>query len=472
MAARARTVLLSERRRVMVRLNSSEFGRQRLEQMPALKPDTLKGVDLDSPNALLEINERALRGLIDGVLDVLPELDRRRIESVTVESDTTSASTRSFSDGSHLVMVSDAMMTLVDLLGALLSAWTASKGRLRITSTMRRTWQARRSSEVAATDPLVLGGAASLRYTIVHQRLWAMSAKVLPQYDIRTALTDTERGFGPWALFYILAHELGHIALGHTHPDAPRDARTQSRNELAADDFAYPTCTRLFGGGDAAANITGVVAIVAQSAIALSTDHLFVRSPETHPPVLTRLRRIAAQHPGPVEAATSSYWGLTEMVSRGIDADSPLPEHYWAAMMDRPEFDTRHHSANYFTMIRGMDLIAGYTPERVRTFIDGLTEHSAPQNIRDEIARVDLQAVARALEYFAQGEAPRAVDALGVRHRPAILDVGRSLSFHALVESLLDSAALSDEGSHPELTVRTIAFTLANLAAPLLTRND
>lgn len=336
MAARARHILLSERRRTMALLRSTELGRDKLREMPSLKPEELADVDLDSPDALQEINERALREMIDGVLEHVPHIEASMIETVTVETDTTTASTRSFPDGSHLIMISDAMMTLVDLLGALTSAWSKSKGRTRLTSTVRRATQARQSTQLAESDPLILGGAAALRYYIVHQRLWASSAKVSTHVDGRTAMNDTERGLGAWALFYILAHELGHVALEHTRQ--PKDAETQRHNELAADDFAYPVCTRLFGGGKKAANITGIVATIAHCAIAISTNPMFVRTPpETHPPAFTvRLDRIAATYPPtPMRTVVASYWGLIEMVSRGLDVATPLPEHYWTAMLER-----------------------------------------------------------------------------------------------------------------------------------------
>lgn len=454
----------------MALLNSTEFGRERLQEMPTLKPEALSDVDLDSPDALQVINERALRELVDGVLEVAPDLDRTRIETVTVDTDTTSASTRSFQDGSHLIMVSDAMMTLVDLLGALLSAWSASKGGFRVISAVRRTMQARRSSELAGSDPVVLGGAASLRYYIVHQRLWASSAKVSTHVDARTAMNDTERGFGALSLFYVLAHELGHIALGHTSTAAAHDANMQHDNELAADDFAYPTCVRLFGGGNDAANITAIVATIAQSAIALSTDPLFVRSPETHPAFEVRLRRIAEQNPAPMETAARSYWGLTEMVSRAIDAGTPLPENYWTAMLERPEFDTRQHRGAYFTMIRGMDMVAGFTPERAWQHIEDMTDASAPQGVRDDIGNAHLPSIACALNHLARSDAVSAVHALGVGRPTAVLDGELPLSFHALVEALLDSKALGGQDGKPGLSLRTTSFILANLAAPLLTR--
>ncbi len=472
MAARARSVLRSERRRTLALLNSSEYGRERLRELRDLKPETLEDVSLDRPDALQEINERALRALMDGVLDVVPQLDRRMIETVTVDTDTTSASTRSFPDGSHLIMVSDAMMTLVDLLGALLSAWSRSKGRTRITSSLRRTFQARRSSELTATDPVILGGAASLRYYIVHQRLWASSAKVSTDVNTHAAMHDTERGFGAWALFYVLAHELGHIALAHAKYARPRAADAQRQNELAADDFAFPICTSLFGGGSEAGNVTAIVATIAQSAIAISTDPLFVRSPETHPPFQDRLHRIATLNPAQMETVTNAYWGFTEMVSRGIDVGTPLPEQYWTAMLARPEFDSRHHDASYFNMIRGMDMVSGWTPEQAWRCIEDMTDAEAPQSVQDDIGNADIPAVARAIGHLAHDDVASAVDALGLRCATAILNRDLPLSFHALVEGLLDSEALGGQDSNPGLHLRTIAFILAHLAAPLVTRSE
>jgi len=470
MAARARSILLSERRRMMALLKSTEFGRQRLQEMPKFKPDSLSDVDLEDPGALQEITERALHQLLDGVLDVLPGVDRTTIETVTVDTDTTSASTRSFPDGSHLIMVSDAMMTLVDLLGALLSTWSASKGRTRLTSAIRRTAQAGRSSQLAESDLLVLGGAATLRYYIVHQKLWASSAKVFPRSDTQVATVDPERGFGAWALFYLLAHELGHITLRHSAPTPAEDLETQRCNELAADDFAYQTCTKLFGGGKDAGNITAIVATIAQSAIAISTDPLFVRSPETHPPFRARLDRIARQNPKQMHTAASGCWGLAEMVSRGITVATPLPERYWTAMLERPEFDTRQHSEGYFKMIRGMDMVSGYTPTRTWNYIEAMTEDDAPESVRHDIDNADIRAVANVLGHLARGDIDAAVDSLGVFDPAPVLDKQAPLSFHALVEALLASNALGGKRCKQGFALRTTAFALAHLAAPLLAR--
>ncbi len=285
------------------------------------------------------------------------------IETVTVETDTTTASTRSFPDGSHLIMISDAMMTLVDLLGALTSAWSKSKGRTRLTSTVRRATQARQSTQLAESDPLILGGAAALRYYIVHQRLWASSAKVSTHVDGRTAMNDTERGLGAWALFYILAHELGHVALEHTRQ--PKDAETQRHNELAADDFAYPrlhqTLWRWQEGREHHRDRCYDRALRHRHQY---QSHVRPNPPGNSPPAFTvRLDRIAATYPPtPMRTVVASYWGF----DRNGEPRTRRSHATARALLDgdarTPEFDTRHHRANYFTLIRGMDMITGYTP--------------------------------------------------------------------------------------------------------------
>jgi hypothetical protein len=60
------------------------------------------------------------------------------------------------------------------------------------------------------------------------------------------------------------------------------------------------------------------------------------------------------------------------------------------------EFDTRQHSAGYFKMVRGMDMITGYTPERAWRYIEDMTDDDAPQSVRDDIGNADIPAVARA----------------------------------------------------------------------------
>lgn len=469
-AAAARQMLVSERQRTLDLLASTDLGRAAIDEFNAHKPSSaaFAGIGrLDEPGSAQLLIERGLRSCFDAVTKLIEDRSLvKDVEVVAVDSDTTSASTRSFPDGSHLIMVSDALMSLLQTLGELIVVWSKSKGRFRLFSTVRRVREYDMRDDLASTDPVIIGGAATLRYFILHQRAWATSAHVGTTLSLRDKLHAPELSLVSSALLFVLAHEVGHVALRHSRIACEVPADEQAR-ELEADLFAFEVLHRMTNNADAAY----ASAVLALSAIAITTGPLFIRAPETHPPVADRIANLFNHHPQGLQFA-KAYWGFIEMVTGAIAVEQPLDQRCWEAMISQKEFDTRHHRREYFTLIRGFDNCININPKGARDLI--LSQDDMPESMRKNFDRIDRSAVEECLMNLQSGHIDSALYALGVQRTQKLLDPMVPLSFHSMVSALSTCAALGFDGEldvPAPLDIKVPAMLLTTCATPLLRRN-
>lgn len=470
MASQARDLLLSDRRRMVELFQSSDLGQESIEEFTALKPNTAEFANigrLDEVGTSRTLIDLGLKQCFDTLLpSLVNDAGLNEIELVAVDSEQASATTRPFADGSQLVMVSDAMMSLIGHLGELLAVWGRAKGRNRYVSAFRREREFGRRDELGPNDPIVLGGAAALRFYIQQQRVFALAAKIGPMMSRRHVLRNVDAGLSAVAVQFVVAHEIGHVMLGHTAEPAGADIVRQHQREFEADEFGFDIISHATGSPGLAAE----AALIGLSAIAVSAEPVFVRPPESHPPVVDRLANILSRAQQS-RSAVNRHWGLVEMVSRAINTATSLPQECWEHMLTHRTFDTRHHSPQYFNVIRNYDISIDFTPKRTWSEIETLRDSAIAEGIV-HYERFDFHAIKAGLIHLERGEPGAAVSAWGMASPAKILDASLPLSHHALVSAVTAAAALSHSSDNTPPSVRIAAVYLANQIAPHLARGE
>ncbi|MBV7706846.1 ImmA/IrrE family metallo-endopeptidase [Nocardia nova] len=460
-AHKRRRMLISNRKRTYQSLQSHEYGAISLASIP-------EGVSITD---LVEAHTEAVFEQI-----VVPEQYQKsmrevsnRIFTVHAESDAVSASTRSFSDGSHLIAVSDATFTLCAHLSELLEVWRKkyrSEPRLTRITGIRSN---RRLQELDKEAQIIKAGAAALRYYLLHQRTLGQSAKVGPTRNENAMFQETpEFNLYIQAESFILAHELGHILLGHTAFEKSKLSKDeQHRMEFEADTFAV-ACAQAAGHPR---NVVVSAAMMAIIAIALSSEPLFIRMPELHPFSGDRFDRIIFSlypkdtYPSATVARELHISGAIEMAREAARIWKPLPEEFWNAMIESNEINTSIHSSAYYTLVRGIDLSLGFSARQVADLIVKFRDSPEPE----WIAGRDEHAILQALREIERNEIATGLNSLRTRNFDRILSVGSPLSWHSLTESLLgQSTALGPSPNNKLDIARATAAMITHLIGPHL----
>ncbi|WP_329212644.1 hypothetical protein OG257_30130 [Streptomyces sp. NBC_00683] len=204
-----------------------------------------------------------------------------------------SAQMTPFSDGSGLVNVADATLTLCSHYARYISISLTQLASGSFGATVR----AARAGNMGG-DPAVLTGL--LRYYCTNQRVYALAAKLGLRLDLEAEKNAAFLYLQ--ASQFIIGHEIAHHALGHQSavsgfsPDEhiPVCSDNQAR-ELEADLFAYRASKRLIeqelaGHAEAAdaATFSLLGALIAMLAVHLTERALFIRRGCTHPSARVR----------------------------------------------------------------------------------------------------------------------------------------------------------------------------------------
>ncbi|MGV9676418.1 hypothetical protein ACWDSJ_14150 [Nocardia sp. NPDC003482] len=455
MAARRKNFLRSQREKKFALLRSHQQGR-----------DLLGFVDekLREYGSIQSLTDTGLTAAMCDLAAHLPEEQRAviaRTEIFVHDTELSEATTVRFADGSHLIRISDAQLSLLALIGDLLRAWARSKGRFRILSLLRRSWEIE-SGRANPEEDVILAGAASIRYYIHHQRAVGVSAQVASSFSRKNALRDDESsGARAVALLFLIAHEMSHILLHHTATQRSQLRRDkQHRFEFEADALGVELVSRMLGGAQQHRLAAVSYAIVGLMAISVTSNPLYVRPPETHPDIQSRIDRLATVA-GPTFAQTLALsWGLVEMMKLGTAVDRPLEARCWTALQVHPAFDTTFHTPGYYKTIQGYDMWIDGDPQRAMSVIQGFADDREP-GMETYLDATDFAAIRAGVEQFQSSGARAALDTWGVKNIDRLLDLSQPLSYHQLVSGIMDSSlfsALSSADEAIESTRDTFAF--------------
>lgn len=229
---------------------------------------------------------------------------------------------RRFDDGSSLIVMTEALLSMCTLLTHLNSFWQERQGP-RI-GPLRLTWKMVRHSMEPRPDPVI---ATSLRFYLVQQRVFGLPAMRMPDLSRRSAAEADL--VATLSHCFVLAHEMAHRALHHL--DGAGELHETSR-ELAADALAYRVVNNIararFRRRDELAG--GLSATIAMLSTRAAESTLFVRLGESHPPAEARRRAVITGGGALVQGLDGYLSGLLESLACALDFSSPLPADWWS----------------------------------------------------------------------------------------------------------------------------------------------
>lgn len=372
-----------------------------------------------------------------------------------------------YADDSGLVLVSDALLTLVNVYTGFV-AHTLGPSLDR--GFVGRVVHAIKLLRPEPDDLTLFTGL--LRYYNIHQRVWGLAAKLgleLPS-AATVRLHDILRA-ASWR--FILAHEAAHFALGHkTKSRGFNSIAMRSTGELIATnddqqveldaDRLAMNALRDSGGGDP----SGDLFVVLGAACAIwATDSneraLFVRRGHTHPPGSLRIERIFDHVPA--RTADNLYiigHTLARATEVAADFSRRLPPDWWDTTFGHPLVRRELHEPSYFQQITNLD---EFQCMPTRSLIHGL-HHQSFKGVRgstgpgaDRIALGDVRG----------GLAEWGVLEDQIHH---VCDTRDSLGFHALFEYLFE--AFDVGGEDRDTNRRLIALSGATLVARTINGNE
>jgi hypothetical protein len=286
---------------------------------------------------------REMLGVVVSAAAGLPNAPTRRLAKahiVIIDSDSPSASAEAF-ESSGLIRITDAMATMCSSIATSVHA-------------------------AAADGPKGFPAAtAALRWRIHQRRAFGEAGQIL-----RTPSFADADEIGVTPLLFILAHELGHIALGHPSGVELSDTDVTMRHEYEheADFYGYLVMCELLAGSPVAELQLAVGMGI--SAATIESDILFIRPPTTHPGVQERfgrlVKRLGQFGSDPRFAAFDQVLGHAASITR------PLPEEWWDAVMKSRRWNTSVHEPHQYDLVRHLDRMLGADDATLTRVIDSV----------------------------------------------------------------------------------------------------
>lgn len=358
-------------------------------------------------------------------IPVPPGVGVDHVHSVFLDYDESYALTKTYADGSALIRVTNAIITSCQLLAAVNTV---------VSRHDRWTRRGARRPEV------IYPAAAALRYYLIHQRAWGTSGKVMPTTTARKVLS----GLDTLAILFLFAHELGHHWLQHGIGDP-----AAHQLELEADRFAHQLLSAIVD--DDRSGLADASAAIALLGIELDQKGRFIRGPETHPSLRTRVGNIQGRAEPELGPWLSRF--LPDLVSSACRRDS-LPDEFWPALSASREWNTSVHPEDYLQVVQSLDATSSLNFDEGRRFVATLTG-------------IENGAITEGLSHLESGDAARACTLWQV-DPVELLEDRTPLSFFTVVEMLTESAAVLDAVDGDSDKAVVTAFLCTHRLLPFL----
>lgn len=391
--------------------------------------------------------------------------DLTRLFGSDVDLDQFSAQCIIEEDGSGLVVLSDAVTGLLIHLSSLASRVSRglNGGRFNLARLILLTL--RNEQRRTSKDQQVC--TAGLRYYVIQQKAFGLRGNLMP------SLSEDEEEFATTlfqsAVFFVLAHETAHFALGHptmgitTIVGEKVPVISDSLDlELEADEAALQATAaglaKLTVSGEppdptVALVAAGLGASIAFLAIDLVEKALLVRRPRTHPTADVRWKALTRRFGEPLAVAETVTAFIRAAVSENTPVRSDLGQAHW-----RRAFRTRWLSK----FARGEDSLE-YTP------ILDVALHGDAGNL-ENASDIDpaMPEVLRIYENIDSAGLSATFEELGVRRSDQLdlMDPSIGLSFRSVLETLEDCPVIRAL-AEPEYRM-LVGITFARRLVPLL----
>jgi hypothetical protein len=374
----------------------------------------------------------------------------------TLEEDV-SAQLLPFADGSGLVQVSDAILSLCGVYAQFIGMGMAGVSTRTRVGGMWQAWRAVRRGSLDH-DPEFLTGL--LRYYNIHQRLYGLAGKV--GVRLSPAAQPLAAFVSMQAWLFVLGHEIAHHVLGHdSAPSAflpgqhlPPCSADQQR-ELDADRLAYAALVRARHELGEGFGLGMVGALTAMFALHSTEQALFLRLGCTHPPAAERAAHLLDQLSQKEQQFAPVLAASLQVATDTSSAFGPgAPTFDWPAFLADPAIDSPH-SAGYLGQLPILDAAQCQPPEHLVRILHDV----------DEEEGTDL---GRAADRAFHGDAEEALLAWGVPAAAvsSLCDRTRPLTFHSLFDQL--HTAIKENVSVPHKAKLAVAVSAATLVAPAI----
>lgn len=409
-----------------------------------------------------QLNEGALREVYDTLVPHIPTSadSLSNVETVAFDSETFCASSQTFEDGSSLIRVSDTVWGFTTHMAELLTVWFASRSKFRYRA-LHKTLQ-HLDSPSLAEDQSYLAITAALRFYIQHQRILGCAGMAAPSIPARKRIANKYLGLGTGALFFIVAHEMAHIALGHTRQSKQdRSLDDLHALEFDADAFAAVTLKDAYKSSDDAAILCATIALIC---IGINTEPLFVRPPESHPPLARRVERIANYFPRARQATIDVGCGvLIKAAGRAADMKDVLSARYWKALSSHKSFHMDRAIRVKMATFGIIETVGMNSMAVLRRFTEGLPGTGVA------LDSIDLAVLLSCIDAMEREDTPAALRALGISAK--LSATNSPLSYSTLLEAITNSPAF---GAQPDRepdsrNLDVILMTAAAIAIALTT---
>lgn len=414
-------------------------------------------IQTETGTSIIDVLKRSVDTVIEGVTVSLPASDRARhahLHSVFMEMDSSLASCQIFSDGSGLVRVGTGLNTLCEHLNSLNSVWLRGANSKFDQALLQRKIEIDANAGRAIIDGTLAACVAALRYYLIHQRVWGLSAKVVPTEESSVPETAS---VGWYAFQFIVAHEVSHFRLNHASDatDQPVDIVASHEVEFAADIHAFELLMENIGHDDYAQQGALLAAQLALLVVAVSDAALYVRPPTSHPSFTQRSgrlrQRIQFGEPSQSGAIMLAIAGVARVVEVAADFSTALPASHWESLVNSTDYDTSAHPAAYFRMIQAIDRYASFSWEQTIVEVRRLQSIGLPN-------------FEPGLRCVADGDLDEALRRWRVKKSERILNNNKMLAYHTLVDALA-SCGLYDDAHEISNDRDTVRILLAALCA-------
>ncbi|WP_169801650.1 hypothetical protein [Millisia brevis] len=394
--------------------------------------------DFSDPDSIMRLMEESIRSIFHEIGDIAGISDEQRSGIVTVGfsyRDTATAVTEIMPDGSYLIRMSDGIFSLVGYLCDLNLVWSRSLSRSRLVSSVKMAREVLRFQSDHSFTPIVKAGGSALRYRLLNQRYFGISPQIGTRLGFRATINHGNlRILGT---IFILAHEVGHAVLEHSLNtfNASGDAERMGlhEQEFEADLFAFDVLARMVEGRGEERGIALLGSVMGLLAVALSSAPLFVRPPETHPAVDSRIKRLF-DHAAIRDSSgvTAMLWGVVNMAGQAAATESSMPESNWRSLEESKAFKTSAKQPGYIRMIEGLDRAISLSCLDVGRKIEGLcTDY--PASVAEDIERIEIETLMDALNSLNKGAVSDALLTLGLQDS-RLTDANYPLSYFTLTK--------------------------------------
>jgi hypothetical protein len=381
-------------------------------------------------------------------LDASPERLASLCVTMVLQEDV-SAQLVSFEDGSGMVQMSDAAMSLCSLYAQVVGSGLAGIGSRTRLGGMWQAFRAARKGRVDL-DPELLTGL--LRYYNIHQRLFGLAGKLGLQ--LAPAAEPMAALIGMQAWLFVLGHEMAHHVLGHElAPSGSSTACSADRQrELDADQLAYAAVSRTKGSQFGMGPLS---ALTAMFALHSTEQALFLRLGNTHPPAPVRaahlLDRLSEKEQKFAAIVASDLQTATD-ASSSFGPNTPAFD--WTTFLANPVIGSPH-SSEYLSQIPVFDAAQCQSSDQFVRFFHRMDEDEGTN-------------LAPTAERARRGDAEGALTAWGT---PAsvvatLCDMSSPLTFHTLFGSLRTTTKA--DTTIPARAEIAVAISAAMLVAPTI----